>query len=224
MKIKKFIAAAVGLVMLTGCSQTPEQTDLTQASSGPSETTVQTEVTETTQETVQTEQTEQTEETFVLGDDGFLPEYDTFELTSADLQDGVWADIISNSVAGENVSPELSWEPVDGADSYVIYMVDMTAYYFIHWKADAVTQTQLEQGWAQGASYVGPYPPPGSTHTYDIYVVALRNPVDRVRGSVNTQNQNFASFIRGLDTDAEGNSGNIIAYGYLSGEFTAVQN
>ena len=65
------------------------------------------------------------------------------------------------------------------------------------------------------------YPPSGSTHTYDIYVVALRSPVERVRGTVDTQNPNFAQFIRGLDTDADGNTGNIISYGYLSGEFTA---
>lgn len=220
---KEILAGIVCMALLSGCTATPEETS---AETQPAETVGTTaEETETTAEetTPETEATQpaETEAPFVLGDDGFLPEYDTFEVTSEDLVDGVWADIVSNTLAGEDLSPELSWEPVEGADHYVIYMVDMTAYYFIHWKSDAVTETNLERGWASGAQYVGPYPPSGSEHVYDIYVVALRGDVDRVRGTVNSQNPNFASFIRGLDTDADGNAGNIIAYGYLSGTFTA---
>ena len=221
---KRLIASVVCMALLTGCStganETAAQTQPEQTAGTISEVTqmAAAEVTET-----QAQETEpaETTEAFVLGDDGFLPEYETFELTSDDLNDGVWDDVISNTLAGEDVSPQLSWEEVEGADSYVIYMVDTTAYFWIHWKNDAVTQTDLPQGWAEGASYVGPYPPSGSTHTYDIYVVALRSPVERVRGTVDTQNPNFAQFIRGLDTDADGSTGNIISYGYLSGEFTA---
>lgn len=221
---KRLIASVICMALLTGCStganETAAQTQPEQTAGTISEVTqmAAAEVTET-----QAQETEpaETTEAFVLGDDGFLPEYETFELTSDDLNDGVWDDVISNTLAGEDVSPQLSWEEVEDADSYVIYMVDTTAYFWIHWKNDAVTETDLPQGWAEGASYVGPYPPSGSTHTYDIYVVALRSPVERVRGTVDTQNPNFAQFIRGLDTDADGNTGNIISYGYLSGEFTA---
>ena len=209
--------------MLAGCQAAPAET-----SSATTEATVGTtaEVTETEQTESQVQETEETEpaettEAFVLGDDGFLPEYETFELTSDDLNDGVWDEEIAATMTGENVSPELSWEPVDGAQSYVIYMVDTSAYFWIHWKADGVTETDLPQGWAEGATYAGPCPPPASTHTYDIYVVALRNDIDRARGTVRTQNPNFAQFIRGLDTDVDGNMGNIISYGYLSGEYTA---
>ncbi|MBR5387260.1 MAG: hypothetical protein IK142_06755 [Clostridiales bacterium] len=219
MKKRKVLAAALCAVMLAGCQAAPAETSsaTTEATAGTTAEVTETEQTESqVQEAEETEPAETTE-AFVLGDDGFLPEYETFELTSEDLVDGVWNPVISS----ENVSPELSWEPVEGADSYVIYMVDVTAYFFIHWKADAVTETDLPQGWATGATYVGPYPPSGVTHTYDVYVMALRGDVDRVRGTVNATNQNFASFIRGLDTDVDGNSGNIISYGYLSGEYTA---
>lgn len=209
--------------MLAGCQAAPAETSsaTTEATAG---TTA--EVTETGQTESQVQEAEETEpaettEAFVLGDDGFLPEYETFELTSDDLNDGVWDEEIAATMTGENVSPELSWEPVDGAQSYVIYMVDTSAYFWIHWKIDDVTETDLPQGWAEGATYAGPCPPPGSTHTYDIYVVALRNDIDRARGTVRTQNPNFAQFIRGLDTDVDGNTGNIISYGYLSGEYTA---
>ena len=71
------------------------------------------------------------------------------------------------------------------------------------------------------SDYIEPYPPPGATHTYDVYVIAIRGSVDRVRGTVNTQNQNFPRFINQLDTDIDGMLGNIISYGRLSGIYTA---
>ena len=202
----------------TEATDSPETETESEATGSP-ETETESEATGTVTET-EAEPAETTEP-FILGDDGFLPEYDTFELSSEDLNDGVWADIISNTDAGEDVSPQLSWEPVDGADHYVIYMIDTSASYWGHWKSDMVTGTDLERGWAANLEYVGPYPPSGSTHTYDIYVVALKAPVERLMGVVNNQNPNFADFIRGLDTDADGNTGNIISYGYLSGEFTS---
>jgi len=221
MKTTKVLAAVLCAAMLAGCQAAPAETTLETASE---ETVVtEAEVTETEQTETQVQETEpaETTEAFVLGDDGFLPEYETFELTSEDLHNGVWDNVISNTLAGENVSPQLSWEPVDDALFYVVYMVDMTANYWIHWADFTEDATTLERGWTTGASYIGPYPPSGNTHTYDIYVIALRNPIDRLRGTVNTQNPNFAQFIRGLNTDADGNTGNIISYGYLSGEFTA---
>ena len=221
---KRLIASVVCMALLTGCStganETAAQTQPEQTAGTISEVTQMT-ATEVTETLAQETEPAETTEAFVLGDDGFLPEYETFELTSDDLNDGVWNDVISNTLAGENVSPQLSWEPVDDALFYVVYMVDMTANYWIHWADFTEDATTLERGWTTGASYIGPYPPSGSTHTYDIYVIALRNPIDRIRGTVNTQNPNFAQFIRGLDTDADGNTGNIISYGYLSGEFTA---
>lgn len=221
MKYRRLIACGIVLAMLAGCSQVPaeETAELTEP-----QTVIESEAAETSAQTEPAlEETEpsETTEAFVLGDDGFLPEYETFELTSEDIHNGVWDDVISCTLAGENVSPQLSFDPVDDALFYVIYMVDTTAYNFIHWAAYTETETDLDRGWATGATYMGPYPPSGSTHTYDIYVVALRNPIDRIRGTVNTQNPNFAQFIRGLDTDADGSTGNIISYGYLSGEFTA---
>ena len=66
---------------------------------------------------------------------------ETFALSSGDLHDGVWDTVITNTVNGENVSPQLSWEPVDGAECYAIYMVDTSANCWIHWKSGGVTET-----------------------------------------------------------------------------------
>ena len=48
----------------------------------------------------------------------------------------------------------------------------------------------------------------------------LKEPVERLKGSVRALNPKFKEFIQGLDTDSEGNTGNILAYGKISGTFT----
>ena len=162
----------------------------------------------------------------VVTDSGvdFLEGYKKFELTSTDLENGVWADIISNA-RGNNSSPELSWEPVEGASEYVVYMVDMNTPEVIvcgvlHWKAGGITVTELPEGWAPSSDYVGPNPGSGVTHIYEVYVVALKEPVEKLKGGVRAPNPKFKDFIQGLDTDSEGNTRNILAYGKISGTFT----
>ena len=150
----------------------------------------------------------------------FIDDYESFEVTSTNLNDGVWDDIISNTDKGLNQSPQLEWDAVDGAGLYVIIMDDPDAGDWMHWKSDHVTETSLDEGWASSSDYVGPYPPKGSTHTYEIYVVALKAPVERVKGAFNGQNLKFEKNFKALDIDADGNSGNIIAVGRISGTFS----
>lgn len=145
----------------------------------------------------------------------FIDEYSSFEVTSTNLNNGVWDDIIS--FTGSNKSPQLEWDAVDGTDHYVIIMDDLEAWDIIHWKSDNVTETSLTEGWAPSTDYVGPNPPSGSTHTYEIYVIALKAPVERVKGALGGQNPKFEENFKALDIDADGNSGNIIAVGRLSG-------
>ena len=150
----------------------------------------------------------------------FIDDYASFEVTSTSLNNGVWNDIISNTDKGENKSPQLEWSAVDGAGLYVIIMDDPTSWDFMHWKSDNVTETSLDEGWADKSEYVGPYPPSGATRTYEVYVVALKAPVERIKGAFGTSNPKFEENFKALDTDAEGNSGNIIAVGRISGTFS----
>ena len=161
-------------------------------------------------------------------DDKFVSAYPAFAVTSESLDGEYWNKACA--FEGDNVSPQLSWEPVEGATTYVIYMVDLTAYNIIHWKSDGITETNLPQGWAvsafsQGevynADYVGPNPPSGSTNQYNIYVFALKAPVERVKGSIGSQALKLQEFMDSLDTDAEGNTGNIVAVGRVVGYYTA---
>lgn len=215
MKKTGIIAIALCAAVLAGTAGCSESTNETASGA-----TAQSEAVETVAEETTTEDETVTGSVVESGTD-YLEGHQKFEVTSTDLVNGVWADVISNTNRGTNASPELSWEPVDGAAEYVIYMVDMNTNGFIHWKSVGITQTEIPQGWASSEDFIGPWPAPGDTHIYDVYVIALKEPVDRLKGGLNAINPNFESFIQGLDTDGEGNSGNILAYGKISGAFTA---
>lgn len=156
-----------------------------------------------------------TEESDIFADCGFA----SMALSSNDLHDGVWDTVITDTDNGSNVSPQLSWEPVEGAQSYVIYMVDTTAMDWMHWKSANVTETVLPQGWASAEEYIGPYPPSG-THDYEIYVFALAQPVEKVKGSFNFSNLKFKDNALALDEAQDGSAGNILAYGHITGTYT----
>ena len=223
-KIAAVVLCAAALMNLAGCSNTEAEPANETTAASVAEETTETTAAETTEQSEASETVAAEPEVTVVpltadenGD--LMSQYEEFELTSEDVEDGFWSDAISSSPAGEDVSPQLSWDPVEGAGQYIIYMVDTTANYLIHWKAEGITETHLDRGWAD-SFYFGPYPRTGFTNTYDIYVIAIRNPVDRLRGSLHLPNENFPSFLAYLDIDAEGNTGNIIAYGRISAQYS----
>ena len=144
----------------------------------------------------------------------------SFELSSLNLKDGVWDSVITNTDHGKNVSPQLSWDPVEGAGTYVIYMIDSSADNWVHWISSDVTEPNLSEGWATESEYIGPYPP-DRTHTYEIYVIALKEPATEVKGTLNAADSRFKEKLLALDEVADGSTGNMLAYGHLSGTYTA---
>ena len=150
-------------------------------------------------------------------DNSLISSYNLFDVTSSNLKNGKWDKVIAQG--NENHSPELSWEPVEGATSYMIYMVDTTGRDFIHWKSCDITETSLPEGWASESDYVGPYPPPGESHIYEIYVIAVKNPVESMKGAVNGQCLKFPEFVQALDTDVDGNTGNIVGAAHIIGSY-----
>ena len=132
-------------------------------------------------------------------------------ITSSDLIDGEWNCDITSS-RGSNRTPELSWNAIDGAEEYVIYMIDTSANNWLHWRVSGLTDTHLDPG-SQAGEYVGPYPPSG-THTYIIKVYALSAPPLSLPGNFDATNEDDLSFIdEGL--------ANIITSAEISGTFTA---
>ncbi len=202
------------LFALTACGDDKGDADTTAATT--TEATTAAITTEATTEATTTATTEEAVVSVDLFADSGLP---TFELSSEDLHDGAWDPVIASVDDGKNVSPQLSWEPVPEATCYVIYMVDTSAGNWMHWKVNGVTETNIPQGYSSSEEYIGPYPP-GGTHSYDVYVFALRQPVEVARGPLNCRTNLFTKYALELDAVEEGSSGNIVSYGYLPGTYT----
>ena len=150
------------------------------------------------------------------------------KVTSNSLNGSRWPDEITNTEAGQNLSPQLSFDEVAGAEYYVIYMVDESANNWVHWYAE-VSQTDLNEGENPG-QYIGPYPPAGSgDHTYTIYVYALKGKPDfRYEGEFPEFDETWfgadtlwAGFLNVEDGSTDPvRYGNVIAYGYISGTYS----
>lgn len=141
------------------------------------------------------------------------------EVTSEDIHDGIWDVIITNTNYGENRSPELSWEEVDGASFYEVIMIDGAWLHMdVFTESTSLAAGEIERG-SRGSEYVGPYPPSG-THTYSVFVFALRDEPEHVSLRFDSGNNNINAIYSDLDTDVNGEAGNVLAYGRLYGNYT----
>ena len=147
----------------------------------------------------------------------------SFTVTSENLHDGVWDDVIGKE-QGENKSPQLSWEHVEGAAAYGILMIDTDARNWLHWKTGTVTTDGIPLGYAGSDTYVRPYPPAGTTHSYTIYVAALRQSDPNVLGLFDNVNDDPdhtpVKLLSSMDVTEGGTAGNVIAVGTITGTYT----
>ena len=143
----------------------------------------------------------------------------SFNVTSSNIYEGIWDDKITNTKYGENMSPELTWDAVDGADRYVVIMIDGA---WLHMDV-FTTETHLDEGAVgrgqRGEQYVGPYPPSG-THTYSVFVFALKDEPGKVKMSFDAGGNSIDMIYSSLDKDKDGNTGNVIAFSRLDGNYT----
>lgn len=152
----------------------------------------------------------------------------SFEVTSQNLNGAVWDDVITNTKYGENLSPELSWDDVEGANYYYIYMLDESAGNWMHMRVEGFKETDLKAGAFTkekddelSAQYVGPYPP-GGTHTYTVYVFALKDlSASKEIGNFDNSGYKVENIAGELDISVNSEEGNIIAVGKVSGTYTA---
>lgn len=140
------------------------------------------------------------------------------QIKSASLtEDGKWRSVITVS-KGDNLSPQLSWTPVESAACYAIYMVDISANNWCHWIAKDVKVTNLALGeQLENSQYIGPYPPSG-VHVYEVMIFALKASPDEYLGKFDGTNASLDAIIEALDS-ANGNGGNILAKGTISGTY-----
>ena len=205
-RITAILCAAAIFSLNAGCSQeSPE-----------SKTAEPTTAATTVAEVQTTSAVEAVAETTAESKELDLSKLSTFELSSEDLHDGVWDTAITKTANGENRSPQLSWKPVDGASCYAVFMIDTSAGNWLHWKSVTDSETVLPAGWAPQSEYVGPYPPSG-THDYEIYVLALKEKPERIKGSFDNSNPKMLEYAKEIDGEKEDN---IISYGHLMGTYT----
>lgn len=144
----------------------------------------------------------------------------TFEISSTNLKNGKWDKKIANTAEGENISPELTWEAVDGAQSYVVIMIDgVWLHMDVFTEETSLAEGSIARG-SRGEQYVGPYPSPGVTHTYSVFVFALKGESGKVPLSFDAGGNSIDLIWQKLDTDKDGNRGNVIAYARLDGDYT----
>lgn len=147
----------------------------------------------------------------------------TIKVTSKSLtSEGKWLTAISSTMAsppGSNLSPQLSWDEVEGAQCYAIYMVDNSAGYWLHWRAKNVTVNTLEMGAElEDSSYIGPYPP-GGVHEYEVFVYALKEAPQKYPGAFDSNMVYISKIEEKLDI-IDGVPGNIIGKGSIKGTVT----
>ena len=157
---------------------------------------------------------------FLWGCGGMVePESGDLTVTSASLNtDSSWNDIINNTSAGQNLSPQLSWEAVEGAGCYAVYMIDTTAGNWLHCKAGGLAVIELPEG-ANPGEYIGPYPPSG-THEYTVYVFALVAEPDSYPGDFDAKNKNINKIMAELDISG-GEAANLLSWGSVTGSYAA---
>lgn len=124
-----------------------------------------------------------------------------------------------NNPQGENQSPAVNWETVEGANYYAVMFFDTNANW-LHLFVTDITDTELPQGaYADTNTYVGAYPPKSKgTHTYRISVFAIKEQPNDTIGKLDGQNS-YAGLVNHLN-QVGNNSDNILAYGYMEGTYT----
>ena len=141
----------------------------------------------------------------------------TMNVTSEDLVDGEWSSEL------ETRAPQLSFDEVEGASYYVIYMVDETHVCHVAWYVDSVSDIELPAGTDVGVfNGIIDY---GDPHKYSITVFALAGEPDTDIEVDPYHETNFAPGTLYDIINVSDNSnnipiyGNVLAYGYISGEY-----
>ena len=139
------------------------------------------------------------------------------EVTSEAANNGEWD--VDIGLKEGNLSPELTWDEVDGAGCYAVFMIDVSTTTWLMWYV-IVDTTHFDKGrYTDSTEYVGPYPP--GAHDFIVYVVALKDepkissyPLDQITGDIDDK-------LNVLNIDTEGNTGNVLAYGSVKATYTS---
>ena len=140
-----------------------------------------------------------------------LDNLDTFEVKSESIFYGEW--IKETGGINGNISPELSWEKVDGATVYAIMMIDVDqGDYLLHAYSTSETN-HLDLGALGEDEFYGPQP--REPHNYRVYVFALKEAIDPKLTILN-QLIDAETLFEKLNKD---NPDNVISYGQITASY-----
>lgn len=147
----------------------------------------------------------------------YMDSLPVFELTTASIENGEWRQ--PSGLKEGNESPELTWAPYEGAAKYAVIMIDTTTSNWLCWYV-IVDKTHLDEGeYTDPSVYAGPYP--AETHTYELFVVALRTDPKDLNFVIDASGGDIHSKLDFLNTALDGSSGNVLAYGTIKAPYTS---
>ena len=154
----------------------------------------------------------------VAGSKVYMDTLPVFELKTTSIKDdGEWK--TECGLKEGNLSPALSWSPVDGAEKYAVVMIDITTTRWLYWYT-IVDKTELAEGeFTDPAVYTGPYP--AGTHTFEIHVIALKSDPKAGTFKVDARSGDIQSFFDYVNTSSDGSVGNVLAYGTIKAPYTS---
>ena len=144
----------------------------------------------------------------------YMEELQTFDVSTTSLDGDTWKKECGSRHG--NVSPEISWQAVDGAGKYVVFMLDKDASNWLH-MCVITDKNGLKEGEYDGkeAGYVGPYPP--EKHEYDVYVIALKEENGSIAYNMDSTGTDISEKLNKLNISQSGDTGNVISYGMIKG-------
>lgn len=149
-----------------------------------------------------------------IGDTLYIEELNTFDVSTSSLDGDMWKKECGSRHG--NVSPKISWEAVEGANKYAVFMLDKDASNWLHMYI-MTDKNGLEEGGYDGkeAGYVGPYPP--EKHEYDVYVIALKGEPETIAFNMDATGTDIGDKLNNLNKSQNGDTGNVISYGMIKG-------
>lgn len=147
----------------------------------------------------------------------YMESLPVFEVTTTSIANGEWKRECGFKEG--NKSPALSWKAVDGATKYAVIMIDTTTNNWLSWYL-ITDKTSLAEGeYTDKSVYIGPYPP--ETHTYELYVIALRSDPQKLSFTLDKNGGDINSYLNSLNKASDGSFGNVISYGAIKAPYTS---
>jgi phosphatidylethanolamine-binding protein (PEBP) family uncharacterized protein len=147
----------------------------------------------------------------------YMDSLPVFEVTTQSIEGGEWRQ--PSGLKEGNESPELTWAPYDGATKYAVIMIDTSTSNWLCWYT-IVDKTHLDEGeYTDPSVYAGPYP--AETHTYELFVVALRTDPQDLSFVIDASGGDIHSKLDFLNKASDGSFGNVLAYGTIKAPYTS---